>query len=62
MQTITRKELEQLHELAENHISLVDVWGGKMWYNDETGKYTWDLNELIQGFSNLNRLAICYGN
>lgn len=53
--------IEQLHELSEKHIHLVDVWGGKMWYNDVTKQYAWDINEMVEGYSELNKLAICYG-
>lgn len=53
--------IEQLHELAEKHIHLVDVCGGKMWYNDATKQYAWDIDEMAEGYSALNKLAICYG-
>lgn len=53
--------IKQLHELAEKHIHLVDVCGGKMWYNDVTKQYAWDINEMVEGYSELNKLAICYG-
>ena len=58
-----RKDIaEQIIELGKNHIYLVDVWGGKMWYNEETKQYSWDVNEFIKGYSRLNELAVCYGN
>lgn len=53
--------IEQLHELADKHIYLVDVCGGKMWYNDATKQYAWDIDEMAEGYSALNKLAICYG-
>lgn len=54
--------IELLKELSTRQIYLVDVVGGKMWYNEETKKYSWDVNEFIKGYSQLNRLAVCYGN
>lgn len=53
---------ESMLELGKNHIYLVDVWGGKMWYNEETKQYSWDINDFIVGYSRLNEFAICYGN
>lgn len=55
------KQEELLRELSEKEIYLVDVWGGKMWYNLATSQYSWDINDFIKGYSQLNRLAICYG-
>ena len=54
--------IELLKELSTHQIYLVDVVGGKMWYNEETKKYSWDVNEFIKGYSQLNRLAVCFGN
>ena len=54
--------IELLKELSTHQIYLVDVEGGKMWYNSSTKKYSWDVNEFIEGYSRLNNLAVCYGN
>ena len=53
--------IEKLHELSEKQIYLVDVCGGKMWYNANNGQYSWNINDFIKGYSKLNKLAICYG-
>ena len=53
--------IEKLHELSEKKIYLVDVWGGKMWYNGNNGRYSWNINDFIKGYSNLNKFATCYG-
>lgn len=53
--------IEKLHELSEKQIYLVDVSGGKMWYNGNNGRYSWNINDFIKGYSKLNKLAICYG-
>ena len=53
--------IEKLHELSEKQIYLVDVWGGKMWYNGNNGQYSWNINDFIKGYSKLNKLATCYG-
>ena len=53
--------IEKLYELSEKHIYLVDVWGGKMWYNGNNGQYSWNINDFIKGYSKLNKLATCYG-
>ena len=53
--------IEKLQELSEKNIYLVDVWGGKMWYNGNNGQYSRNINDFIQGYSKLNKLATCYG-
>ena len=53
--------IEKLHELSERQIYLVDVWGGEMWYNGNNGQYAWNIDDFIEGYSELNDLAICFG-
>ena len=45
---------KKLRELAEKHIYLVDVFGGKMWYNENSQRYSWHIDDFVEGYSELN--------
>lgn len=48
---------ELLNELSKHNIYLCDVFGGRMWHDTERGTYSWDIDEMIFGFSSLNCLT-----
>lgn len=56
--------MEILKALGVLGINLVDVQGGKMWYNIQTRNHYWDIQEALADLdcSELNELAINYYN
>lgn len=53
---------EILNALGVLGINLVDVQGGKMWYNAQTKNHYWDIQEALADVdcSDLNELAVNY--
>lgn len=62
----TKKVLNEANNASEKLKALnvlgivpVDVEGGRMWLNQETGKYTWSASEALEGL-NLSELDDLY--
>lgn len=51
---IAQPKFERLRKLG---ICLGDVFGGRMWHNNNTGEWSWDVSDFAKGFKSLNEFA-----
>ena len=56
---IAQPKFERLRELG---IVLGDVVGGKMWHDNNTGRWSWNVSDFAKGFSELNEFTFNINN
>lgn len=54
-----RREIAEakFKKLREMGISMVDVFGGKMWHSEKTNQYSFNVHDFAKGFSGLNEFT-----
>ena len=56
---IAEPKFEMLKDMG---IMLGDVVGGKMWHDNNTGRWSWNVSDFAKGFSELNEFTFNINN